>query len=219
MSKLSETQLIVLSKAARRDDGAAVLPDRMNRAAAAKVGASLVARKLMREVRAKPGMPVWRIDENDRSLSLVLLRAGRDAIGVEDDKPEVDFVEEAGKGPGDKAGQRSPAKAASGEPIVKTPRERGSKLALAPATGESLTDASNANPRAGTKQALVIGMLSKDAGVTLDALVEATGWLPHTTRAAMTGLRKRGFIIERFRDETLGSLYRIVGQPQASMGA
>ena len=219
MSKLSETQLIVLSKAARRDDGAAVLPDRMNRAAAAKVGASLVARKLMREVRAKPGMPVWRIDENDRSLSLVLLRAGRDAIGVEDDKPKEDVIGEPVESAATKLGPTIAAKATSGEPTVKTPRERGSKLAGAPPEGARTADASNVNPRAGTKQALVIGMLSKDGGVTLDALVEATGWLPHTTRAAMTGLRKRGFTIERTRDEMLGSLYRIIGQPQASMGA
>ena len=53
-------------------------------------------------------------------------------------------------------------------------------------------------------------MLTKDKGATLAALVEATGWLPHTTRAAMTGLRKRGFAIERTRHEKLGSLYRIV---------
>ena len=30
-------------------------------------------------------------------------------------------------------------------------------------------------------------------------LAEATGWIPHTTRAALTGLRKRGFAVERIR--------------------
>src|SRR5450759_3870772 len=83
MAKLTDTQLIVLSKAAQRDDGAAMFPERMNRAAAAKVGSSLVGRKLMREIRAKPGMPEWRKDEDGRSISLVIMRAGRDAIGVE----------------------------------------------------------------------------------------------------------------------------------------
>ncbi len=83
MAKLTNTQLIVLSKAAQREDGAAGVPDRMNKAAAAKVGASLVARKLMREIRARPGMPVWRTDDAGRRISLVITRAGRDAIGVE----------------------------------------------------------------------------------------------------------------------------------------
>src|SRR5271155_2137191 len=82
MAKLSDTQLIVWSNAAARKDGAAVVPPKMNRAAAAKVGSSLVARKLMREVRTKPGMPIWRADENGRSVSLIITRAGRDAIGV-----------------------------------------------------------------------------------------------------------------------------------------
>jgi hypothetical protein len=50
MAKLTDTQLIVLSTAAARDDGAGGVPDRMNRAAVAKVGSSLVGRKLMREV-------------------------------------------------------------------------------------------------------------------------------------------------------------------------
>ncbi len=85
MTKLTDTQLIILSKAARREDGAAVVPDGMRGAVATKVVASLVARKLMREVRAKPGMPVWRKDEDDRPVSLVLLRAGREAIGLNED--------------------------------------------------------------------------------------------------------------------------------------
>ena len=71
MAKLSDTQLIVLSKAAARDDGLARVPEGLNRAAAAKVAASLVSRKLMREIRSKPDMPVWREDEEGRGTSLV----------------------------------------------------------------------------------------------------------------------------------------------------
>ena len=62
-------------------------------------------------------------------------------------------------------------------------------------------------------------MLTNDKGATLAALAEATGWLPHTTRAAMTGLRKRGFAIERTRHEKRGSLYRIVGDQTVPVGA
>ena len=88
MAKLTDTQLIVLSKAARRKDGVARVPDQMNKAAAAKVGASLVVRRLMREIRAKPGMPVWRMDDDGRRISLIITRSGRNAIGVEDDAGE-----------------------------------------------------------------------------------------------------------------------------------
>ena len=37
----------------------------------------------------------------------------------------------------------------------------------------------------------------------------ATGWLPHTTRAALTGLRKRGFLVERHPVEAGGFVYQI----------
>jgi hypothetical protein len=77
-----------LSAAAAREDGLAVVAAKMNRAAASKVGASLVARKLMKEARSKPGMPAWREAEEGRPVSLMITRAGRDAIGVaEEDWP------------------------------------------------------------------------------------------------------------------------------------
>jgi hypothetical protein len=79
VAKLTDTQLIVLSKAAARDDRVAAIPGSLNKAAASKVAASLVSRKLMREVRSKPDMPVWREDEEGRGTSLVITREGRNA--------------------------------------------------------------------------------------------------------------------------------------------
>jgi len=43
----------------------------------------------------------------------------------------------------------------------------------------------------------VLALLKQKGGATLDDLVQATGWLNHTTRAALTGLKKRGHRIER----------------------
>lgn len=53
-----------------------------------------------------------------------------------------------------------------------------------------------AEPRE-TKIGKVIALLQRNNGATLDEMVEATGWLPHTTRAALTGLKKKGHTIER----------------------
>jgi len=174
MAKLSDTQLIVLSKAAAREGALATVPNKMNKAAAAKVGASLVARKLMREVRAKAGMPIWREDEDDRPISLMITRAGREAIGVDED-------EGASEG----------------------------KKGTAGAEGKGARTHPTGVPRAGSKQALVVDMLSARGGTTLNALSEATGWLSHTTRAALTGLRKRGFTILREGYEGGPSIYRV----------
>jgi hypothetical protein len=48
-----------------------------------------------------------------------------------------------------------------------------------------------------TKAELVLGMLRREEGATIAELIEATGWLPHTTRAALTGLRKKGYVVDK----------------------
>ena len=82
MRNLTDSQRVVLSRAAQRDDGAANLIESLNGAAATRVAKALIARKLMREVRARPGMPVWRRDAQGRPFSLLVANAGRKAIGV-----------------------------------------------------------------------------------------------------------------------------------------
>jgi hypothetical protein len=52
-------------------------------------------------------------------------------------------------------------------------------------------------PDRATKAGSVLALLQRKCGATLHELVDATGWLPHTTRAALTGLRKKGHKIER----------------------
>lgn len=56
-------------------------------------------------------------------------------------------------------------------------------------------EADHALPKRATKINTVLAMLRRLEGATLEQLVAATGWLPHTTRAAMTGLRKKGHVI------------------------
>ncbi len=46
-----------------------------------------------------------------------------------------------------------------------------------------------------SKSAQVLALLRREEGGSLDDLVNATGWLPHSTRAALTGLRKKGHTI------------------------
>ena len=46
------------------------------------------------------------------------------------------------------------------------------------------------------KMGLVLDMVSQANGATIGELAEQAGWLPHTTRAALTRLRQRGFDIQ-----------------------
>ena len=56
-------------------------------------------------------------------------------------------------------------------------------------------------PKPERKISAVTRLLTRVGGATLDDLVVATGWLPHTTRAALTGLRKKGHTIVRDKVE------------------
>jgi hypothetical protein len=75
----------------------------------------------------------------------------------------------------------------------------------------SATDPLPTPSRTGTKTEAVLELLNRTEGATPAELIEATGWLPHTTRAALTGLRKKGHAIQRTKrgDQTC---YRIAGQ-------
>lgn len=64
--------------------------------------------------------------------------------------------------------------------------------------------------KAQTKSALVVDLLRRPEGATLVQLVEATGWLPHTTRAALTGLRKKDHVILKNKVEG-ATRYTIAG--------
>jgi hypothetical protein len=82
----------------------------------------------------------------------------------------------------------------------KQEQEQGSKRAAADRPGElanSATKRIDPAPRAQSKIALVIALLSRPQGATLAEMIEATGWLPHTTRAALTGLKKKNHVITK----------------------
>ena len=75
-------------------------------------------------------------------------------------------------------------------------------------TATSPAPPAEAGPARVTKAGLVLGLLKREQGATLAELVEATGWLPHTTRAALTGLRKKGHAIEKTKRDDV-TCYRL----------
>lgn len=65
-----------------------------------------------------------------------------------------------------------------------------------------------AKKKPGGKADQVIALLKRRQGASLAEIMELTGWLAHSTRAAMSGLRKKGHAIERTQAEG-SSVYRI----------
>ncbi len=75
------------------------------------------------------------------------------------------------------------------KPTTKRPRKMAREPKTEGAAGLTL-DAGPAKRQ--TKTDLVLGLLRRPEGATINQLVGAMGWLPHTTRAALTGLKKKG---------------------------
>src|ERR1700722_3806268 len=103
-------------------------------------------------------------------------------------------------------------KAAVRQTAARKTAGRGKRPAKAPSSGVTLQPTAQA-PRTGSKLAKVIELLDRKQGVGVAELTSVTRWLPHTARAALTGLRKRGFKIERFRGEDESSHCRIAVSP------
>jgi Protein of unknown function (DUF3489) len=184
--KLTDAQLVLLSDATQRQHLCLTAPDNMKGAILTKVTERLAKLGLAKEIRAKAGIPVWRRDDAGQSYAPKLTAAGK-AIVVDDGLDEA-------VAPG-KAAQQRPKRdvAKTSDPDVVDERAKSSM------------------PRAGSKLAWVMDLLQRPGGATILTLIEATGWLPHTTRAALTGLRKRGYAVARERIEGEGTVYRIAG--------
>lgn len=68
-----------------------------------------------------------------------------------------------------------------------------------------------------SKIAKVQALLRRPNGASLNAICKATGWQPHSARAALSGLRKTGLTIERSNpDGKRNSVYRITATSEAA---
>jgi len=98
MTKLTDTQAIILSAAAQRDGRIALpLPDSLRGGAAAKVVGALLAKGYLEEVDAdmRNGEPVWRETGDGHGVTLIATDTGLDAIGIEPDSAETKPTEDA----------------------------------------------------------------------------------------------------------------------------
>jgi len=205
MSKLTDSQFVVLSSATQHKDGAIILPKHLKGGAAAKVMKPLLKQKLIKEIHAKTDMPAWRRDAKEgRSYALIITRAGRDVINVksEDTKDNPKTTD-----------QHADLATATRRPSekIKTSSDN-KKSALKPSASTEVAPA----PRTGSKLALVVKMLGRVHGVSIDDLTKATDWLPHTTRAVITSLRNKGYRVETERNRDKKTIYRIVADGEAA---
>lgn len=181
MTKLTDTQTIIISAGAQRPENVALpLPKGLAGAAAKMAVTKMIEHGWLQEVDAnlRRGEPLWRETGDGHGTTLVVTEAGLLAIGIEPvvAKTVVAIREHAAK---------------TSAPIL-------------PATTQPKL-------RTGTKQAALISMLRAPDGATIEEIMTATGWQSHTVRGAMAGALKKklGLEVSSEKDDARGRVYRL----------
>jgi hypothetical protein len=231
MTKLSDTQVIILSAAAQRGDGNLLpLPGSLRGGAAGKVVGALLSRGLIREQitdsprKADAALNTfWRnLPEPDgRGVLLFVTPAGLEAIGVERDADAEAPVESRIDEGTNAAGEPTADATTDGDtaPVAPAPKRRGRPRKAAPTGAVGRADAgADGGPEAGaalktrdgSKQAAMIAMLRRPEGATIAQIVEVTGWQSHTVRGAFAGALKKRLGLEVSSEKVEGTrVYRL----------
>jgi uncharacterized protein DUF3489 len=169
--KLSDTQLVILSSAVQRDDRSLLpFPEGLTAKGAAldKVIGTLCKRNLAEERQIVDGAPEWRRDEDNRAYGLFITTAGLLALGIEEEDKDRTSVAAAAM-----------------------PRKRKTATARPKSRAASPTASKRRSAPTKSKQDLVIQMLRRQSGVTIDDIVAKTGWQRHSVRGFFSGLVRK----------------------------
>jgi DNA-binding MarR family transcriptional regulator len=191
MPKLTDTQLVILSAAAQRDDRLVLpLPKslKLNGGAIAAVLKSLLKKSLLEEAPAGSDAPTWRQAKDGQRLTLILTEAGLHAIDgpapVKTAKPNTK--------------SNAPTKKSAAPKVTAKPKDKAAVPAARP----------------GSKQALLIDMLQRKSGASVNEISDATGWQLHSVRGAISGTLKKklGLTVASEKVGSRGRVYRIVAE-------
>jgi hypothetical protein len=183
MTKLTDTQTIILSAGAQRPDNIALpLPKGLHGAAAKMAVTKMIAHGWLQEVDAnlRRGEPLWRETGDGHGTTLVVTDAGLLAIGI--------------------------------EPVAVKPVTNLRNAKPEPDPQPTATDTPKpVNIRAGTKQAQIIALLQRPEGAAITEIVAETGWMAHSVRGMISGALKKklGLPITSEKVDGRGTVYKL----------
>jgi hypothetical protein len=167
MPTLNDTQLVILNRAAQRDDLGVVEIDK--RAATKEAITALLKSKHLKLVPRMADLALWERNDDGHPLGLAVTPKALKLLGMDEAQTPV-----ADAQPAPDTGKTSGRKGA-----------RKAKTALVSLEKSALARA------AGTKLDTIVKLMRRTKGATLAELMAATGWQVHSVRGVIAGAIKK----------------------------